>query len=84
MPQRKQKAASMEEKVLATLDYLRPALEADGGDIRLLDVDEGTGVVTVSLFGACDGCPIASTTMTQGVERIIKDRVPGVTEVVAV
>ena len=72
------------DKILETLDYMRPALQEDGGDIELVDFDEGSGVVKVSLFGACDGCPIASVTMTQGVERIIKDRVPGVTQVEAV
>ena len=74
----------MEEKLRAALDYMRPALQADGGDIDLVDFDEETGVVKVSLFGACDGCPIASDTMTLGVERIIKDKVPGVTQVLAV
>jgi Fe-S cluster biogenesis protein NfuA len=74
----------MKEKVLAALDYLRPALQADGGDIELVNIDEDAGVVTVSLFGACDGCPISSMTVTEGVQRIIKDKVPGVTEVVAV
>ena len=76
--------ATMEEKLNEVFEYIRPALHADGGDIELVEFDEGSGVVKVSLFGACDGCPIASVTMTQGVERIIKDRVPGVTEVVTV
>ena len=75
---------SVVEKIQATLDYIRPALQEDGGDIELVDFDEGTGVLKVSLFGACDGCPIASETMTLGVERIIKERVPGVAEVVTV
>jgi len=74
----------MEQRLREALDYMRPALQDDGGDIELVAFDPDTGVVKVSLFGACDGCPIASDTMTLGVERIIKDRVPGVTEVVAV
>jgi Fe-S cluster biogenesis protein NfuA len=65
-----------------TLDYIRPALQADGGDVVLLGVDGGT--VNLQLVGACGGCPMATLTLTAGVERILKDRVPGVTEVVAV
>lgn len=61
---------------------LRPAIQADGGDIELLDVDGATGVVTVQLHGACVGCPAATITMKAGIERIMKDRVPGVTSVV--
>jgi Fe-S cluster biogenesis protein NfuA len=65
-----------------TIEYIRPALQADGGDIVLLGVDGGT--VNLQLVGACGGCPMATLTLTAGVERILKDRVPGVTEVVAV
>jgi Fe-S cluster biogenesis protein NfuA len=65
-----------------TIEYIRPALQADGGDIVLLGVDGGT--VSLQLVGACGGCPMAALTLTAGVERILKDRVPGVTEVVAV
>ncbi len=65
-----------------TIEYMRPALQADGGDIVLLGVDGGT--VNLQLVGACGGCPMATLTLTAGVERILKDRVPGVTEVVAV
>jgi Fe-S cluster biogenesis protein NfuA len=64
-----------------TIEYIRPALQADGGDIVLLGVEGGT--VNLQLVGACGGCPMASLTLTAGVERILKDRVPGVTEVVA-
>lgn len=78
------KEQSFEEKVLETLDYIRPALQADGGDIELVSADEEAGVVKVFMSGACDGCPISDVTMTQGVERIVKDRVPGVKEVVSV
>jgi len=65
-----------------TIEYIRPALQADGGDIVLLGVEGGT--VNLQLVGACGGCPMATLTLTAGVERILKDRVPGVTEVVAV
>ncbi|MCU0282056.1 MAG: NifU family protein [Acidimicrobiia bacterium] len=65
-----------------TIEYIRPALQADGGDIVLLGVEGGT--VNLQLVGACGGCPMATITLTAGVERILKDRVPGVTEVVAV
>ena len=67
--------------VAAVLELIRPSLQADGGDVKLIDVDED-GVVTVQLQGACDGCPMASMTLANGVERILKDRVPGVTAVV--
>ena len=69
------------EKIQAALDEIRPALQADGGDVRLVDVTED-GVVSVELQGACDGCPMAAMTLANGIERILKDRVPGVTQVV--
>ena len=65
----------------ATLDYIRPALLADGGDMVLTGVNGGT--VNLELVGACGGCPISETTVTAGIERILKARVPGVTEVIA-
>lgn len=66
----------------ATLEYIRPALQADGGDLILLGVDEGK--VNLQLVGACGGCPMSTMTLTAGIERILRDRVPGVREVVAV
>ncbi|CAN5537321.1 NifU family protein [soil metagenome] len=77
-------STEMRNGVLATLDVIRPALQADGGDLVLKDVDEETGVVTVELVGACGTCPISTVTMKAGIERILKDRVEGVTEVIAV
>jgi len=74
----------VEQQVLATIDVIRPALQADGGDIILRQVDEETGVVTVELVGACGTCPISTVTMKAGIERILRDRVEGVTEVVSV
>ena len=74
--------AAMREQVEATIEVIRPALQADGGDIVLHDVDESTGVVTVELTGACVGCPASTQTLKAGIERIMRDRVDGVTEVV--
>jgi Fe-S cluster biogenesis protein NfuA len=74
----------MRQQVEATIEVIRPALQADGGDIVLRDVDEGTGVVTVMLVGACGTCPASTATLKAGIERIMRDRVDGVTEVVNV
>lgn len=74
--------ATMEEQVLEAIELIRPALQADGGDIVFRNVDDD-GVVHVSLVGACGTCPVSTMTLKAGVERIIMDRVPGVTEVVA-
>jgi Fe-S cluster biogenesis protein NfuA len=73
----------VEEQVRKTIDAIRPAVQADGGDIFLRDVDVETGVVTVELVGACVSCPASSLTLKAGVERILKDRVEGVTAVEA-
>ncbi len=69
------------ETVVSVLDLLRPSLQADGGDVELVDIDED-GVVTVELQGACKGCPMSQMTLANGVERILKERVPGVTRVI--
>ena len=74
--------ATMEEGVLEAIEAIRPALQSDGGDIVYQFIDED-GVVHVSLVGACGTCPVSTMTLKAGVERIIMDRVPGVTEVVA-
>jgi Fe-S cluster biogenesis protein NfuA len=73
---------SMREQVEKTVEVIRPALRADGGDIVLHDVDEQTGIVTIELTGACIGCPASTQTLKAGIERIMRDRVDGVTEVV--
>lgn len=67
--------------VAAVLELIRPSLQTDGGDVRLVDVNED-GVVSVELQGACKGCPMSQMTLANGVERILKERVPGVTKVV--
>ncbi len=74
----------MREQVEATIEVIRPALQADGGDIVLRDVDADTGVVEVELVGACGTCPASTQTLKAGIERIMRDRVDGVTEVVNV
>jgi Fe-S cluster biogenesis protein NfuA len=74
----------MKEQVEAALDYIRPALQNDGGDIELVDVNEDSGVVTVRLVGACGGCPMSQMTLKMGVERILKETVPSVSAVEAV
>ena len=71
----------METAVLEALDAIRPALQSDGGDIRVLNLDEATGILDVELMGACGSCPMSTMTLKQGVERILKDRVEGLTEV---
>jgi Fe-S cluster biogenesis protein NfuA len=71
----------MEAQVLEAIDAIRPALQADGGDISLVNLDESTGVVTVELVGACGSCPASTMTLQAGIERILMDRVEGVTEV---
>ncbi len=74
----------MLEKVLATIEVIRPVLQADGGDVELIGVDEDTGVVSVRLVGACGTCPVSTQTLKGGIERIMRDRVDGVTEVIDV
>lgn len=74
----------MREKVEKVINAIRPSIQADAGDIALVDVDEVTGVVTVELMGACVTCPASTQTLKAGIERIMKDRVEGVTEVVEV
>ena len=71
-------------QVEETIEVIRPALQADGGDIILRDVNEDTGVVSVTLIGACGTCPASSNTLKAGIERIMRDRIDGVTEVINV
>ena len=71
----------MREQVEKVLEIIRPAVQADGGDIHLVSVDDDEGLVQVELTGACVSCPASTVTMSAGVERILKDRVPGVKRV---
>jgi len=73
----------MKEKVEQALTKVRPALQADGGDVELVEVSEN-GVVKVRLKGACGGCPMSQLTLKMGIERILKKEVPEVTSVEAV
>jgi len=73
----------MKEKVEQALTKVRPALQADGGDVELVEVD-ANGVVKVRLTGACGGCPMSQLTLKMGIERILKKEVPEVTSVEAV
>ncbi|KYP80579.1 NifU family protein [Ferroacidibacillus organovorans] len=72
----------MFERVEAVIDHLRPALQSDGGDVELIDVNDG--IVTLHLLGACSGCPMSTMTLKMGIERAIKQSVPEILEVVAV
>jgi Fe-S cluster biogenesis protein NfuA len=72
------------EEVEQVIAVIRPAMQADGGDIVLHDVDQESGRVSVELIGACGECPMSEMDLKLGVERILVDRVEGVTEVVAV
>lgn len=73
--------AGLEERVRQALEIIRPAIQMDGGDVMLESVQDGK--VTVRLLGTCDGCPMSPVTLRQGVERILRERVPEVTEVTA-
>jgi Fe-S cluster biogenesis protein NfuA len=72
----------MQEKVKEVLDKVRPYLVKDGGNVELIAVDGGT--VKVKLVGACAGCPHSKMTLKNGIERILKQEIPEVTEVIAV
>ena len=79
-----QPAGDLLQRVEKVIDIIRPAIQADDGDIVLHGVDEATGEVTVELVGACASCPASDQTLKAGSERIMKDRVPGVTAVLNV
>ena len=72
----------VEDKIKKTLDKVRPAMQADGGDVEFVSWDEKTGTVKVRLMGMCSGCPMAAVTLKQGIEAEIKKEVPEVKEVV--
>ena len=83
-PATRQEQGVLRAQVERTIEVIRPALQADGGDIILHGVDEDTGVVRVELIGACVGCPASTQTLKAGIERIMRDRIDGVTEVIDV
>lgn len=72
----------MKEKVDKVLDKIRPSLIADGGNVELVDVEDG--VVKVRLTGACGGCPMSQMTLKMGIERLLKQEIPEIQEVVSV
>lgn len=73
----------MKEQVQKAIDIVRPSLQADGGDVELIDVS-ADGVVKVKLTGACQGCPMSQMTLKMSIEKIIKERVPGIKEIISV
>jgi Fe-S cluster biogenesis protein NfuA len=74
---------SIKERVQGVINSLRPFIQSDGGDLELVEVSDA-GVVSVRFHGACVGCPSSNMTLRQGIERNIKDKVPEVSQVVAV
>jgi len=73
----------MKEKVQKAIEIIRPNLQADGGDVELIDVSPD-GIVKVKLTGACHGCPMAQMTLKAGIEKVIKAQVPEIKEVVSI
>lgn len=71
------------EDVIKALDEIRPQLNADGGDVKLIETTED-GIVKVKLTGACGGCPMAQLTLKQGIERVLKEAIPEIKEVISV
>jgi len=73
----------LREKVQGVIDLIRPAVQADGGDIELVDVT-GEGVVQIRFHGACHGCPSSHMTLQMGIERSLREQIPEVTQVIPV
>ncbi len=74
----------MKKRVLEALDSVRGALQADGGDVELVEIIEDQGVVKIRLTGACSGCPMSQMTLQMGIERVLKQQIPEVKQVLAV
>lgn len=74
----------MKDEIKKILDEIRPSLQADGGDVELIDIDEKTGTVKLKLKGACQGCPMSQMTLQDGIGRVLKSKVKGVKEIEAV
>jgi Fe-S cluster biogenesis protein NfuA len=75
---------SKEAQIQEILEQIRPAMQADGGDVEFLGYDPNTGVVQLRLMGACESCPISMLTLKEGIERRIRNSLPEVNEVVAI
>lgn len=80
---KEKKESKIKNKVEEAINDIRPSLQADGGDVELLEVIE-EGIVKVKLIGACSGCMMSQVTLKAGIERYLKQQVPGIKEVVAV
>lgn len=74
----------LKERVEGVLQKIRPSLQADGGNVELVDVNEKSGIVKVKLTGACRGCILSQITLKMGIERILKETIPEVKQVEAV
>ncbi len=74
----------MRDQVEKALDLIRPALRNDGGDVELVDVDEAAKTVKLKLTGACGSCPMSQMTLRMGVERVLREQIPDLKDVVAV
>ena len=75
--------SSLQEQVEKSLGSIRPGLQADGGDVELVNVDD-EGVVLVRLVGACRGCPMSTMTLKMGIERVLREQIPEIKSVVSV
>ena len=69
---------NMKKNIEEALEEIKPLLQADGGNVELVDVDEEQGIVKVRLTGACAGCPYSQMTLKNGIEQILKQKVPGI------
>ena len=78
-----EQVATLQERVEEALERIRPAIQMDGGDVQVVEVTED-GVVTVQLMGACGGCPMSTLTLKAGIERLIRQQVPEVKEIIAI
>ncbi len=84
MAEQEQNQAALTERVKDVIERIRPSIQADGGDIELVEIDPDVRKVSIRFQGACRGCPMAAMTLKMGVERQIKGLVPEISEVVAV
>jgi len=82
-PEQQQSTPSIREKVQGVINLIRPAVQADGGDIELVDVKDD-GVVQIRFHGACHGCPSSTMTLQMGIERNLREKVPEITAVIPV
>ncbi|HEY7091364.1 MAG TPA: NifU family protein [Tepidisphaeraceae bacterium] len=82
-PQQQQPTPSVRERVQGVINLIRPAVQADGGDIELVDVKDD-GVVEIRFHGACHGCPSSTMTLQMGIERNLREKIPEITAVIPV